>query len=203
MARHLLCHATQSAKVTPDAIEFSCLQHGKPIVQAPPEAAQPFNIAHTDGLVLCGIAPQHHLQLGVDVERLDRRTDTELAARYFSAPEVEYVFSFSNETCRHHAFLKVWTLKEAFIKAIGTGLHTPLANFAFENIDSTSPTIRMLSPELESNLNWRFFSCYPRDSFIAAIAVAANQDEAAVSMELHDFDSFVHQNSASSDPKGP
>ncbi|TWU17406.1 4'-phosphopantetheinyl transferase psf-1 [Novipirellula galeiformis] len=189
MARHLL----GGSEVPARSIEFHALQHGKPAVKSPPEIAQPFNIAHTDGLVLCGIGHTKHQLLGVDVERLERRTDPELATRYFSAPEIEYVHSFADARKRKSAFLRVWTLKEAFIKAIGTGLHTPLSDFAFENIDDDTPTIRMLDPRLESDQQWSFFSFYPRQTFIAAIAVATHPDDPRVSMQLSDFDEVVAQ----------
>ncbi|WP_345326698.1 4'-phosphopantetheinyl transferase family protein [Novipirellula rosea] len=195
MARHLLGQSAGSAKVSPKSIEFCCLQHGKPAVKSPAEISTPFNIAHTDGLVLCGIGHAKHQLLGVDVERLERRTDPELATRYFSTPEIEYVHSFSDATRRKLAFLKVWTLKEAFIKAIGTGLNTPLSDFAFENIDDDTPTIRMLNPELESEHQWKFFSFHPRESFIAAIAVATEESADHLSMHLNNFDEVVAANS--------
>lgn len=191
MARHLLSQCSATADVSPQAIEFGLLPHGKPTVKSPPELATPFNIAHTDGLVLCGIGQVQHQMLGVDVERLERRTDPELAKRYFSAPEIDYLRSFQDAARRKLAFLKIWTLKEAFIKAIGTGLHTPLADFAFENIDDPTPTIRMLNPKLESEHQWKFFSFHPRESFIAAIAVATDAAAGPVAMHLNSFDQVV------------
>ncbi|TWU40459.1 4'-phosphopantetheinyl transferase family protein [Novipirellula artificiosorum] len=191
MAKHLLAQAVMSEGIHPRSIRFSALPHGKPIVKTPPDLSLPFNVAHTNGLVLCGIGDRSLSLLGVDVEQLERQPDPELAIRYFSAPEVEYVYSFSCRDRRNEAFLRVWTLKEAFIKAIGTGLHTPLSDFAFENIDDPSPTIRMLSPTLPSAGTWKFFSFTPRDAYIGAIAVATVDDRPALSMELFDFDTVV------------
>ncbi len=195
MAKHLL----GECGVSPKAIQFCCLEHGKPIVKTPAEVNQPFNIAHTDGLVLCGIGQTQHQLLGVDIERMERRTDPELATRYFSTPEVEYVHSFDDPSRRKLAFLRVWTLKEAFIKAIGTGLHTPLSDFAFENIDAPSPTIRLLNPSLESDCHWQFYSFQPRVSFIGAVAVATKSESEKVQMSLEDFDAVVMKTSLLAD----
>lgn len=186
MARRLLGRDA----VDPQSIRFAAETHGKPYVTQPELAKQPFNVAHTDGLVMCGIGDSAHELVGVDVERLDRRTDPGLAKRYFSKPEIEFLNSQQTDQSRRFAFLRIWTLKESFIKAIGTGLQTPLADFAFSNIDSDTPTIRMLNPNLESNQQWKFYSFFPRDGFVAAVAVAT-KDETQVNLEVCSFDEIV------------
>ncbi len=188
MARRLL----SSDLVDPRAIRFDLEPYGKPFVVEPTAAKRPFNVAHTDGLVLCGVGSSGHQLVGVDVERLGRRTDPELATRYFSRPEVDYLHQFRDSSERHDVFLRIWTLKESFIKAIGTGLQTPLADFAFEEIDSDSPRIRMLSPDLESDLNWNFFCVEPRPGYVGAVAVACQEPvQDRVGVELHCFDDLV------------
>lgn len=157
MARRLL----GDTKVDPGAIRFAEHQYGKPYVESPESARQPFNIAHTEGLVMCGLGDAVHDLVGVDVEKLGRNTDPGLAERYFSRPEIEYLAG-KNDEQRQSAFLRVWTLKESFIKAIGTGLQTPLADFTFLDIDSPTPGIRMLNEDLEDKRTWRFFSIAPR-----------------------------------------
>lgn len=166
MARRLL----GDTRVAPEAVQFGIGEHGKPFVLGPPEAQQPFNVAHTDGLVLCGIADDRVELVGVDVEAVNRKTSTELAERYFSAPEVRYLRSRPLSQ-QKHCFLKIWTLKEAFIKAIGTGLQTPLSDFAFDHLDSHQPSIRFLSDDLHDGRQWKFECFEPRDGFIAAAAI--------------------------------
>lgn len=187
MARRLLA----SDAVDPKSICFATEAYGKPYVTAPAEAKRPFNIAHTDGLVMCGIGSEAHELVGIDVERLDRRTDPSLADRYFSQPEVRYLNKLSRDHQRRVAFLRIWTLKESFIKAIGTGLQTPLADFAFEEIDTDSPRIKMLNPELEREQIWKFFSIQPRPGFIGAIAVASKRANTQVELELQSFDELI------------
>jgi 4'-phosphopantetheinyl transferase len=190
MARKLL----GSDSVSPASIRFAAARHGKPYVTHPASAKQPFNIAHTEGLVLCGIGSHWQGQIGVDVERLGRRTDPELAERFFSQPEIDYLKALRSEQARRHAFLRVWTLKEAFIKAIGTGLQTPLADFAFRDLDSDQPTIEMLNPELEQGVSWHFVSLQPRPGFVGAVAMAAHdesQRDAAVRVEVKCFDDLL------------
>ncbi|KAA5547167.1 4'-phosphopantetheinyl transferase superfamily protein [Roseiconus nitratireducens] len=166
MARRLL----GSQGIRPDQIRFGIGPHGKPFVTDPPQACQPFNIAHTDGLVLCGVADPAVELIGVDVECLDRRTSTELAERYFSQPEVRLLRSYPRGE-QQMRFLQIWTLKEAYIKAIGTGLHTPLCDFSFESLDADRPTIRFLSSDLQDGRHWQFVCFRPREGFIASAAI--------------------------------
>lgn len=175
----------------PDSIRFGVEPHGKPVVTGPPAAKHPFNVTHTDGLVMCCLGDSNHQTVGIDVERLSRSTDTSIADRYFSKPEIEFLNRCQNEESRRRTFLKIWTLKESFIKAIGTGLSMPLADFAFDQIDSDRPTIRMLNTNLESDSHWRFYSIQPRPGFIAALAVATQTSDLDVNYELIKFEEFI------------
>jgi len=182
MAKRLL---SSGSGVDPKSICFAAEAHGKPYVTEPDSARRPFNIAHTDGLVMCGIGGEGQVAIGVDVERLNRRTDPGLADRYFSKPEVQFLQSFRRDQERRSLFLRIWTLKESFIKAIGTGLQTPLADFAFEQIESSSPTIRMLDPKLESDWSWKFYSIEPESlRRTQGVAVLTPTDAETVSLGI-------------------
>ncbi len=150
----------------------------------------PFNIAHTDGLVLCGVADPPVDLVGVDVESIHRRTSTELAQRYFAAPEVQFLQRQPIDR-QQYFFLRIWTLKEAFIKAIGTGLYTPLSDFAFEQIDSDRPTIRFLAPGLDQGKAWSFVCCSPREGFVASAAVGADTSISAVAVDWQPFETLL------------
>lgn len=174
---------------SPVEIVFSFSEYGKPFVVAPEPLVRPFNVAHTDGMVL--FADCSSGNVGVDVERISRRTDVALAERYFAKPEVEYVMDHGDADSKLRAFLRVWTLKESFIKAIGTGLSMPLADFAFENIDDQRPRVKMLNPSLEDGRQWQFITFSPRDGYIAAVAIGDTDDPAPPEMDLTRFESLL------------
>lgn len=186
MARRLL----GKSNVVPQQIQFVSGEFGKPQVVTPPEAILPFNIAHTDGLVLCGVADRQAELVGVDVESLNRRTSTDLAERYFAKPEIQFLRSKPLHQQQYY-FLRIWTLKEAFIKAIGTGLHTPLADFAFDQIDTDYPNIRFLAPELDRGQKWNFVCFRPREGFIAAAAIVAKEESSQVIVDWHPFEELI------------
>ena len=188
MARKLL---SDESGIDPQLIQFGIENHGKPFVCDPLDAVLPFNVAHTHGLVVCGLSSHADLQLGVDVENVNRRTDPAIAERFFSRPEVEFLRTVVGEESKRQAFLRIWTLKESFIKAIGTGMATPLADFAFERIDSPQPTIRMLSDGLDRGHQWRFNVFAPKPGYIAATAVCTGKSTQPPDLQINCYDELV------------
>ncbi len=191
MARTLLA----AGHCEPHEISFRVLDHGKPIMASPLNACRAFNIAHTRGLVLCGLGPAQHW-LGVDVEWMDRRTDPELARRYFAPEEIRQLDATGHTDERRELFLRLWTLKEAFIKAIGTGMYTPLDQFAFEDAASNRPRLTVRDPELLRTRRWQFQTFVPRPGFVAAIAVGVTGESGTPQNErprlkLSDFERYV------------
>ncbi|MGB9370046.1 MAG: 4'-phosphopantetheinyl transferase superfamily protein [Xanthobacteraceae bacterium] len=98
---------------------------GKPRVS--PEVGPHFNLSHCAGLVACAVS--NELELGIDVEPLDREAPLEIAKVHFTPTEQAWIAALPSPE-RGVAFWKVWTLKEAFIKATGRGLRQPLHDFS-------------------------------------------------------------------------
>ncbi|TWB42893.1 4'-phosphopantetheinyl transferase family protein [Nitrospirillum viridazoti] len=113
----------------PAALAFTPLTpQGKPgLVDAP--AGLDFNLSHTDGLVACAVTLDAGARIGVDVERRDRRIGAELATAMFAAEELAWLDA--RPAGRGGPDLVTfWTLKEAYIKALGVGLSLPTDSFA-------------------------------------------------------------------------
>lgn len=171
-----------------DDLHFKTTDQGKPFVDHPDHAKRPFNLSHTDGLAVCLIGSRDHQFIGVDVERLDRNTSPDLADRYFSPPEIAKLNGVHDPLAKKHLFLKIWTLKEAFIKAIGTGLRTPLSGFAFEELDSSNPRITFLDPKLDDKLSWHFCSFEVRSGFLCSTAIGYSSSFAISNCHLQAFE---------------
>jgi 4'-phosphopantetheinyl transferase len=86
-----------------------------------------FNVSHTRGLVACAVA---YRSVGVDVESADHMPDPRIADTVF-APEEALVLKSAPPALQRVLFFRLWTLKEAFIKATGEGLRRPLNSFSF------------------------------------------------------------------------
>jgi 4'-phosphopantetheinyl transferase len=86
-----------------------------------------FNISHTEGIALMGIAypmpPQW--RIGVDIEYASRRVNADrLALKFLTANERAVSSRLSSEQ-RRLRFLRLWTCKEAMSKATGDALSAP------------------------------------------------------------------------------
>jgi 4'-phosphopantetheinyl transferase len=115
--------------IAPAEWRFARGAHGRPEL-APAFAATGlnFNVAHTAGLVV--VAVGRVARLGVDVEALDKRVSLPVARRYFSPREVAALDALAPEA-RPRRFLRLWTLKEAYLKAVGEGLAGGLDRMTF------------------------------------------------------------------------
>lgn len=102
--------------VDPGSLGFSVGKRGKPSLVGEPTG---FNLSHSEGRGVLAIGEVEHL--GVDIEGYDRRVDhAGLARRCFRDSEIAWMESFPPED-RHLAFFRIWTAKEARMKATGEG----------------------------------------------------------------------------------
>lgn len=107
----------------PDVLDFEHNEHGKPHLPDGPS----FNLSHTRDHLIVAVARAG--RLGVDLERIRPVPELESLVRRFLAPdEVDELMALP-EPERLRAFLRGWTRKEAFVKALGRGLSVPLSSF--------------------------------------------------------------------------
>src|SRR4051812_3308357 len=130
-AAHALLRATLSryGSRQPSDWRFATNAEGKPSLAPEQAAADPltFNLSHTRGLVACVVA--RGAAVGIDVERGPRVKDVlAFASRYFSSGERAQLSS-RHGTEREQRFIEIWTLKEAYLKALGVGIRIPLDSF--------------------------------------------------------------------------
>jgi len=148
---------------------FSYNAHGKPSGAGDFEPRLQFNLSHTDGLVVCAFARSQ--EIGIDVERADRRPEAlALAQRFFAPAEAALVAQSSPEE-QQARFLQFWTLKESFIKARGTGLSMPLDQFAFSVEPGRRAAISFSVPCGEDPRDWQFAQFHFGSQYRGALAV--------------------------------
>jgi 4'-phosphopantetheinyl transferase len=168
IAAHALLRTmlTHHLGVPATAWRFVVDANGKPSIdrKVGPHQIQ-FNLSHTRGLVAVALASRG--AIGVDVEEIDEaKADLAIAEAYFARSEVE-MLQKAPPSERARCFFRLWTLKEAYIKAIGKGLSAPLDSFAF-----TFDPIRIaFSPEhADDASNWRFSTLPASDRHVLSIA---------------------------------
>ena len=106
----------------PPAGAFAFGEQGKPYL--PDRPGVHFSLSHSGNWVLCALS---EAELGCDVEG-PRRCDLALARRFFHPDETDRLFSLPQRE-QDAAFVRLWTLKESYVKAVGLGLSLPLDAF--------------------------------------------------------------------------
>lgn len=169
LLRHALSRHDGSTR--PQAWQLENSPTGKPRLAGESESALRFNLSHTNGFAACAVARHRHV--GIDVERLREIEDaTAIARRYFSPTEAATLGVLDGRS-RTERFVELWTLKEAHIKAVGSGLGMPLDSFAFTFDDGLRFSTVAASRDV-----WRFwlFEAAP-DLRLALCAQAAHARE--------------------------
>ena len=106
--------------VAADSLRFGTGLRGKPFLLKPMNCKLQVNISHTNGWVV--VAMTFGRALGVDIEWMDGSHDLEVvAARVCSPRELSGIRSLPADQ-QTAAFYKMWTCKEAWLKATGEGL---------------------------------------------------------------------------------
>ncbi len=167
-AAHALLRTVLSShgNAPPESWRFVTDSEGKPSL-APGQPTFEFNLSHTRGLVTCAITTVG--RAGVDAESVDRISDpSEIASSYFSTEEIVGLRQFEGAERREH-FAELWTLKEAFLKAIGTGLADSLRDFRFRLTGARG--IRFDAPPGICEPDWYFAVFAPLLGYRVAVAV--------------------------------
>lgn len=130
LLRRCLAHTLQCA---PTQLQFAHTAAGKPQLQNTAHAPA-FNLSHGPRWLACAVATSGALGIDVECENRRNRVDA-IAAHYFHADEQLLLQAESDAAKRQRLFYRLWTLKEAFIKAIGgtiAGTHLDRIPFAWD-----------------------------------------------------------------------
>ncbi|MCI8300013.1 MAG: 4'-phosphopantetheinyl transferase superfamily protein [Lachnospiraceae bacterium] len=96
--------------------------YGKPYFPDYPDIH--FNVSHSEQMVIAVFAD---IEVGCDIEYTDA-IDLKLAEKFFCRSEYEFIMKHQNQE-RKEAFYRIWTMKESFMKAVGSGMMLPMNEF--------------------------------------------------------------------------
>jgi 4'-phosphopantetheinyl transferase len=155
----------------PGGIRFEYNKHGKPALpaEANPKSLR-FNLSHSRSLALCAVTVRG--EIGIDVEYPRRVLRAEkILERFFSEAEREYYRS-RRETEKERAFMGLWTIKEAYSKALGKGLSSQLRNVDLSPALSGEATSRAsVRRDNRPEEIWTIHRFSPGDEYVAALAL--------------------------------
>ena len=175
--RHRFVHAhvavrrtlSRYAPIRPEDWTFAAGQNGRPeITNADAPAGLRFNLSHTQGMV--AIVVNRAFDAGVDVEVVGRVAGLEAMSRTsFTRAERAALLALPDAE-QPLRFARTWALKESFVKAMSTGLTTPLRDVGFDLSEPGSigfDCAPAIDPEPAA---WSFTVGEPTDRHVLATA---------------------------------
>lgn len=123
----LLSELSARTRIPARKIGFTYGTNGKPYLKG---GELEFSLSHTDGAICVAFSTSG--EIGVDVERRDRRVSDTLYKRVLSEEEQFHLTSSAD-------FIRFWVQKEAFLKRLGIGITRDLRGVnSLELPDTTS-----------------------------------------------------------------
>ncbi len=120
----LLKKALKAIDIEISDYEYVIGEKGKPSLFYCPYQ---FSISHTDGLCVVAVSID---EVGVDVEKI--KPYKLKIERIFTPLDCELI---DGSEQKDKTFYQIWTSKEAYVKALGTGLSTPFNSFEVLNLN--------------------------------------------------------------------
>ncbi|MBI3153479.1 MAG: 4'-phosphopantetheinyl transferase superfamily protein [Chloroflexi bacterium] len=146
-------------------ITFLYGQHGKPAIEAPLH----FNLAHSNDWAVFVFVRDS--EIGIDIEHIRPLQDADdFARQFFTTNESAWINSLPHDQ-KWNGFYKLWTCKEAYLKANGSGLTVPLnqAEISFSKNDTAKLT--SIGGDVKEASKWRLELFKPVEGYQAALAI--------------------------------
>ncbi len=166
---------SQYLDLRPDCIEFSYGTQGKPALAKPlgtriAGSQLQFNLSHSGDRAVYAICAQH--PIGIDIEYIHPIAAADLVDRFFSPAEQTSFHNLPIDS-QQAAFFHAWVQKEAYLKACGTGLHTPLDRIEV-SIDPRTPAAIISAP---TEGIWRIQKLEIFPDYASALAIGGDYDK--------------------------
>lgn len=155
--------------LSPFQIKYSFNDYHKPFCQNNPSLY--FNMSHCNDYVCYAFSYYH--EIGIDIEHINTRISINNYLHSTITETESITFNDLLEADKYFHFYKLWTLKEAFLKALGTGLSYPPLQVETavlpKNLFKITKTSCLSDKELIEN--WSFAAIRSIPDHVGAIAV--------------------------------
>lgn len=166
--------------VSPREVDFTLNTHGKPSVVLPracgshPAPPLHVNWSHSENLLL--LAATVSGELGVDVEVMDPAVDAlAVAQSHFTRTETDALRALTGAE-RTTAFYRCWTMKEAVLKALGTGLLLALDRVSVQCAGTEDFAVTLDGEVITHAPGWKLYCLeFPSAALTALGAVVVKQ----------------------------
>ncbi len=152
----------------PAAVALSYGEFGKPVLQDPEWRARlSFNLSHSEELAILAVADG--APVGVDIERI-RPVADDFVLHSFTTDEIELLGALPMDAYAA-GVLACWTRREAFVKALGTGLSHPPGSFAVSVHPALPARLLRIDGDPAEIGHWTLITLSASPGYAAALAV--------------------------------
>ncbi len=157
----------------PDALRLAYGMKGKPFL---PGSDIRFNLSHADGLIVLAIT--RGVEIGVDVENVRPIPEMKTMVRdNFSLSEQAALWSLPAVE-QSDAFFRIWTRKEAYVKALGDGY----MSFGQFDVNHENPP-RIIRVEQDDPARWSLAQLDLGPDYAGAVCIEGQNPR----LETHNF----------------
>lgn len=108
-----------------------------------------YNLSHSGNWVVIAYG---NSEVGIDIEEIQPGKE-DIADKFFTVEEKNYIYAAAGKE-RTKRFTQIWTLKESYIKFLGTGLSTRLDSFY---VDALKGVVTNKNGEIQKNLRLKSY----------------------------------------------
>ncbi|NJQ14285.1 4'-phosphopantetheinyl transferase superfamily protein [Streptomyces bohaiensis] len=156
---------SEAAPVPPADWSFTTGRYGRPEPVRPPGGLR-FNLSHTRGMLACVVSRGR--ACGVDIERAAAPSETLQALQARFAPAERAALAALRPGPRATQVMAYWVLKEAYLKALGTGLLRAPDSFVLSA--PHEPPVRVYDPPGTLRPQWHLSLLHPGPEHVLAVA---------------------------------
>jgi 4'-phosphopantetheinyl transferase len=161
----------QCLGLAPRQVRFAQTSRGKPKLTGP-ESAIAFNVSHSHGMALFALSGR--CEVGVDLERVRPFSDEMgLAERFFTQREAAALRA-QDARGRLETFFRLWTRKEAYLKAHGLGLSFGLERVEVSHTPEDPAHIVHIDGDRDAAADWSLRTLAPAPGYVGALALQAH-----------------------------
>ncbi|GAA1273973.1 hypothetical protein GCM10009646_71170 [Streptomyces aureus] len=153
-------------RTAPDLVDLAYQPGGRPYVRGCDQID--VSLSHTEEMMVVGITRRG--RIGVDVERADRRLAYTGSESQACTPYEKARLDEGGDGVRNDTMVQLWTLKEAYSKALGQGLRFRFTEFGFA-LDDGEPRLTRPDGSRVPGGEWQF-GTYPAGAgYVLSVAV--------------------------------
>jgi len=148
--------------VAENSLQIKRTKMNRPYIETNEKINIDFNISHSNEWIVCAISSIG--KIGVDIEEI-LPIDINIAKEFLSDKEWNYLSTYQGEKVK--LFYKFWTLKESFLKAIGTGINDSIREINFGELDEKDNVFK-------KNINkdiWNFYHSIFNQNYALSLTV--------------------------------